>query len=151
MIPFQTHIIVGVAAAAIGFGAGWQINGWRLNNKIDRIELRAANELAAATKKAMEDSAKLQRTKDEAIKQANERAQTNARAAAGARAERDRLREQLSSTGLALSSASCDSIRNYAAALSDVFGECSEELVSLAEKADGHASDALMFERAWPK
>lgn len=38
-----------------------------------------------------------------------------------------------------------------AAALGAVFGQCSAAYQGLAEAADGHASDAMMLDQAWPK
>lgn len=29
MIPFQSHLIVGALAAAVAFGSGWTVQGWR--------------------------------------------------------------------------------------------------------------------------
>lgn len=29
MIPFQSHLVVGALAAAVAFGSGWTVQGWR--------------------------------------------------------------------------------------------------------------------------
>lgn len=61
------------------------------------------------------------------------------------------LRDQLAAARNQLSSASCDSVRKYASTVNDVFGECTAKYSELAGKAQGHASDSLMYEQAWPK
>jgi len=35
----QTSAIIGAAAIAIGFGGGWQVNGWRLNSKMAKMQV----------------------------------------------------------------------------------------------------------------
>ena len=67
------------------------------------------------------------------------------------RATADSLRNQLAASRRDLSSATADAARQYATALSDVFAECTDRLTELAKAADGHASDSLMYQQAWPK
>ena len=73
-----------------------------------------------------------------------------ARSAAAARNERDGLRDELAASRSQLPDASCTSVRQYAATLSSVFGECAAETGGLAEKAGGHAIDTLKLQEAWP-
>jgi hypothetical protein len=61
------------------------------------------------------------------------------------------LRKQLATARSDLSSASDASARKYAAALSDVFGECTAKYSEVARSADGYASDSLMYQQGWPK
>jgi hypothetical protein len=117
---------------------------------MDRLRADHSQALAQAGQNAMLESARLQKQKDEALHEANKIAQANARSAASARAELDRLRRQLASSN-DLSSATCSSTRNYAETLSLVFGECATRLGELAEKADGHSADSTTLEKAWPK
>ena len=63
----------------------------------------------------------------------------------------DSLRDDLGTYRSQLPGASCDAVRKHATALNTVFGECSRAIEGLAGKAQGHASDALTFERAWPR
>lgn len=72
-------------------------------------------------------------------------------AAADARTELERLRDNLATIRSDLSSAPLDACRQRADTLAAVFGECSANLESLAGKADRHASDTLTLEQAWPK
>jgi hypothetical protein len=106
--------------------------------------------MAQAGQNAMLESARLQKLKDEALNEANKIAQANAKSAASARAELDRLRRQIASSN-DLSAATCPSTRQYATTLATVFGECSTRLTEVAKDADGHAVDSRTLEKAWPK
>ena len=52
MIPFQSHLVVGALAAALAFGAGWQVQGWRRD--ADELQRRedAAEMLRMQARKA---------------------------------------------------------------------------------------------------
>lgn len=139
-----------VASIVISATIGWTMNGWRLNGKIDRMMAEHSQALATAGQNAMNEAARLQKLKDEALDEANKIAQRNANAAASARTELDRLRRQLANTP-SLSSATCASTRDYAATLAVIFGECATAIGEMAEAADGHAADSRTLERAWPK
>jgi hypothetical protein len=143
-------VIATAIAAVIAFGAGWTANGWRLNGKIDRMVAEYSQAMAQAGQNAMLESARLQKLKDEALNEANKIAQANAKSAASARSELDRLRRQLASSN-DLSAATCASTRQYATTLATVFGECSTRLTEVAKDADGHAVDSRTLEKAWPK
>jgi hypothetical protein len=150
MIPTNLSVIATAIAAVIAFGAGWTANGWRLNGKIDRMVAEYSQAMAQAGQNAMLESARLQKLKDEALNEANKIAQANAKSAATARAELDRLRRQLASSN-DLSAATCASTRQYATTLATVFGECSTRLTEVAKDADGYATDSRTLEKAWPK
>ena len=150
MIPMQTTLIAAAVSLAIGLTTGWTANGWRLNGKIDRMVAEYSQAMAQAGQNAMLESARLQKLKDEALNEANKIAQANAKSAASARSELDRLRRQLASSN-DLSAATCASTRDYAATLATVFGECATRIGELAEKADGHAVDSRTLEGAFPK
>ena len=147
LMPSPTVTLI---AAVIAFGAGWTANGWRLNGKIDRMVAEYSQAMAQAGQNAMLESARLQKLKDEALNEANKIAQANAKSAASARAELDRLRRQIASSN-DLSAATCASTRQYATTLATVFGECSTRLTEVAKDADGHAVDSRTLEKAWPK
>jgi hypothetical protein len=150
MIPIQTTLIAAAASLAIGLGAGWTAQGWRLNGKIDRMVAEASQALAEAGKNAMLESARLQKLKDEALNEANRTAQKNALAATAARTELDRVRRQLANS-VTIGSSTCASTRNYASTLALVFGECATRLTEVAKDADGHAADSRTFQQSWPR
>jgi hypothetical protein len=150
MIPIQTTLIAAVASLAIGLGAGWTANGWRLNGKIDRMIAEHSMAIAEAGRNAMLESARLQKVKDDALNEANRTAQKNALAASAARSELDRLRRQIASQP-SLSGATCASTRDYAATLATVFGECATRISEMAKDADGHSADSRTLQQSWPK
>lgn len=150
MLNLKTTLISAVAIALVSFTSGWVTQGWRLNARIDQMLARHSLDLSRATQAALNESIRLQKLKDDALNEANKISQANAKAAADARSELDRLRRQLTSTS-SLSTATCPSARNYAATLATVFGECATRIGELAEKADGHALDSRTLNGAFPK
>jgi cell division protein FtsB len=150
MLDLKTTLIAATVSLVIGLSAGWAANGWRLNGKIDRMIAEHSQAMAVAGQNAMMESARLQKLKDEALNEANRIAQANAKAAADARSQLDRLRRQLANA-TDLSTATCPSTRDYAATLATVFGECATRIGELAEKADGHAADSATLNGAWPR
>lgn len=150
MLDLKAIVITAASALIIGATAGWTANGWRLNGKIDQMISRHSQDLSKATEAALIESVRLQKLKDDALNEANEIAQQNAKAATSARFELDRLRRQLANR-TAISDATCTSARNYASTLSVVFAECSTRLTEVAKDADGHAVDSRTFQNAWPR
>ena len=150
MPSIQTTAIAVAASLLIGFLSGWTANGWRLNGKIDRMTAEASQALAEAGKNAMLESARLQKLKDEALDEANKTAQRNANAAANARSELSRVRQQLANSAT-ISNATCASTRDYAATLAVIFGECATRIGEMAEAADGHALDSRTYQQSFPR
>ncbi len=153
MLGIVTNIktVLTVAAIVAAGIAGWTTNGWRLNAQIDRMVSEHNQALAKANADALAKHTAMERKKQEALDEANRIAQRNARDAAVARADADRLRDSLRTATYGLSTASLPSIRQYSATLSFVFGECVAEVERLAQAADGHALDARTLMGAWPK
>ena len=150
-ITLITSFVAAIVAAALAFGAGWQTQEWRYGKQIAGIQAQHATALASANQKALDDTIKMQRAKDEAIKAAEQRAKTQAANADAARNERDGLRAQLAAAAVQLSNASCPSIREYAAAVNGLFDQCAGAYQDMAGQAAGHAADARLMLEAWPK
>ena len=127
------------------------MNGWRLNAQIDRMVSEQSQAVAKATKEALEKYAVMERKKQEALDEANRVAQRNAAAAAAARADADRLRNDLTAATGSVPTATVASLRNYTTTISSVFAECVREIEDLAKTADGHALDSRTLMGAWPK
>lgn len=144
-------LIVGTASAIVAGLAGWTANGWRLNAEINRINADYSIAAAKANQDALAKYAAMEKEKQNAIDKANQLAQQNAAAAASARLERDRLRNQITASSASLSTATVASTRAYATTLTTVLGECSERLEAVAKDADGHALDSRTLRQAWPK
>lgn len=71
--------------------------------------------------------------------------------AASSRATVDSLRDTIRTTTASLPSRSASATSEYAAASSQLLTECSANYAEVARQADGHASDSLMLQQAWPK
>lgn len=156
-------IIAGVVAV-VAFGSAWKTQDWRYGDQINQIKAEAAEANEKALKKAADQTAEMQRKKDEAINEANQRAQElaqqveqNQAAADRASHSADSLRQQLAKARSSLPKATCEAARNYAAAVSDVFTDCTEKYRASAERyrelaiqAQGHLSDSMTLNNAWP-
>lgn len=144
---------VAAAAAAgalvVGLLTGWTANGWRLNAKIDGMVAEHSLAVQAATERAMAETTRLQKEKDDAIAKAQIQAQANAAAAAAARRERDGLRDDLIASRTAFASSTHASLAAHAEALSVVFEQCAREYSEVAAQADAHALDAELLFNAW--
>lgn len=152
MIPgLYAYAATAIVAGALAFGAGWQTQEWRYGKQIAGIQAQHATELASANQKALDDTIKMQRAKDEAIKAAEQRARTQAVNAAALRTERDGLRAQLAATAVQLPSASCTSVREYGTTLTGLLDQCAGAFEAMAREASGHAADSRLMQEAWPK
>jgi len=152
--PFQETLIAcavsGAVSAAAAFGGAWTVQGWRYGERIADMNTAQALQLAQANADALERTKNMQGVKDEAIRQAEDRAKVQAVAAANARADAGRLRDQLTAADKRISTASRAAVDQYAATLGIVFGQCVEEYRGMAESAQGHSDDARLMLEAWP-
>lgn len=152
MIPgLYTYAATAIVAGALAFGGGWKTQEWRYGKQIADIQAQHATALASANQKALDDTIKMQRAKDEAIKAAEQRAKTQAANAAAARTERDGLRAQLATTTVQLPVASCTSVREYGTTLTGLLDQCAGAFEGMAREASGHAADSRLMQEAWPK
>jgi hypothetical protein len=140
---------IAAGALAVGLLTGWTANGWRLNAKIDGMVLEHTQAVQVATQKALDETTRMQREKDNAVAQAQAQAKSNAAAADSARAERDGLRDDLAASRTTFADSSHASLTAYASTLSVVFEQCTREYLELAAKADGHALDTTTLFTAW--
>jgi len=151
MIPgLYTYVATAIVAGALAFGGGWKVQAWRYDARIADTAAQHATALANAHQKALDDTIRMQRTKDDAIKAAQDRAKREAANAAAARTERDGLRAQLAATTVQLPVASCTSVREYATTLTGLFDQCAGAFEGMAREASGHASDSRLMQEAWP-
>ena len=116
----------------------------------DRAEVQRQRENLRAIEAAQAETTRLQEVADAANRRATERTQTHQRAAAGARAELDRLRDQLATTGPGGAPA-CPAGADGADPARALLGACAAQLVELGRAADAHAADALRLYEAWPR
>lgn len=115
----------------------------------NRTALQQARQALRTIEAAQAETTRLQEQADAAHRQATQRIQSNARAAAAARTELDRLRNA-TATGprcQAAGPAGTDATDPARALL----GACASALEELGRHADGHAADALRLYEAWPR
>lgn len=147
--PMRWLLLLGLAIALwLGYHA-WadHIGDVREAQVVAKSEkLRAAENARNA-----QITADMQKRKDDALTEANTRALANKAAADRLAAVNRGLRNDLADQRRDLSTASLDAVRKYAATANAVFEGCSAEVERLAGEAAGHASDSLMYQRAWPK
>lgn len=144
----MTYITAAIAAAA--FVGGFVVQGWRMDAKLAEIESTNAAAVVAATVEVAEEAKRLQGKKDDALKAAQEQVRKNALAADAARIELHRVRVEADRATAAIPTATCSSVKQYAATVTSVFGECTVALEDMARKADGHAVDSKALTDAWP-
>ena len=140
---------IAAGALAVGLLTGWTANGWRLNGKIDEMVLEHTQAVQVATQKALDETNRMQREKDDAVAKAQAQAKSNAAAADAARAERDGLRDDLAASRTTFADSTHTSLAAYASTLSVVFEQCTKEYSELAAKADAHALDTDTLFSAW--
>ena len=143
--------LVGLAICLVCFLAGWLVNGWRSDAVISGIKTEHAAQVAINASNALERYETMERTKDEAIKAAQER-ETQFKADAGrAAATADGLRKQLASVPTRIATASRAAVDEYANTAGELLGACTSEYQWMAESADRHASNERLIHDAWPK
>lgn len=151
-MPVLTLSLLAAAlASALSAGGAWIWQANAYTAKISEMKEAQAEQTATAVKKALDDTVKLQRKKDAALKAAEVRAAALHAAAAGAVAESDSLRAQLAAERMRLPDASLPACRDYALSLNTVLDQCQARHRELAGKADGHAADVRTLLESWPK
>lgn len=143
-------IYLRLALASAIFIAGCTVTSWYYGKQIATMQKEAAEATTKAVQEANAKSQAEQAKKDEAINEANKRAEKNQALARALDGDVDSLRNELASTRANLPAASCEAIRNYATTLSTVFESCSGRYQDVAGSATGHASDVILLEAAWP-
>lgn len=146
-----THVAAGLLGAAIVGVGTWQVQEWRHGEIHAQKERDYAERTTVAVKAAMDKMQVDQKRKDDALMEANKRAQYNAVAATRARSAADSLRDELAAARTDLSNATESARAKYAAAVETVLGECSRELAEMGRLADGHANDAKTLIDSWPR
>ena len=152
VIPgLYTHIAALVLGAALAGVGAWQAQALRYDARISDMQQAHAQAIADAAQKAMDQTLKMQRTKDAAIQQAETRAAQNAAAAAAARRTVDGLRDTLYAFRASLPSLAPAAVIERADTAAELFGACAARYTDVAAAADRHASDAMMLLQSWPK
>ena len=146
LMPYRWLIL-----AALLFGAGWQINGWRMGRQIAEIERDAANAKAAAVN---ESRAKEQYyvSKLQEAQSALTKSQETIRTLSAANvAISNGLRDTANSIKSRLPSLTADALRDVARTYGDIFTECQTRRGELAETAERLNAEKRALIEAWPK
>ncbi len=146
-----THAAAAIIAAALAATGAWQVQNWRYGEQIASIRADAAESTARAEKAAQLVRETRQQDVTNAVKNATRRAQVARADADNARAELDRLRDDLRASAVPASGDACTAADQRAATLAELFGQCAGAYTSLARTADGHANDVRTLTDAWPK
>lgn len=151
MTDFLTRWLVVVAVALAVFGFGFMKGAQNAERKEAVREVaRGKAQIEQMAKSAAQTKA-WQTKKDEALNAANKRTFLAREQAATADLGLGRLHDDLAAANDKLSRASVDAVRKYAAAANTVFESCTRRYRGVAGDAQGHSSDSLMYQEAWPK
>ena len=150
LLPHPRLIAAG-AALVLAFATGWVVQGWRMGAEYAALEMRYATRLSQARENALKEYARLEKVRDDAIREAEIEAEKNAAAAAAATRAADRLRGDIASLRASIAAAPRATVDQYAATASELLAECGKELADVAAKADGHAADVRLMLAAWPR
>lgn len=147
----QNYLIIGAASALLAFGGAWKVQGWRYGEQINEIKHNLAEQrVAAVTAARTEEKTRYEKVLA-AERAAKQRSETLARDAAGARAESNRLRDELAAAKRRVPQESTAAIRERTALLTDLLGDCSENYQGMAGTADRLANDVRTLIEAWPR
>ena len=144
------RLIAAGAALVLAFGTGWVAQGWRMGAEYAALEMRYATRLAQAQENALKEYARLEKVKDDAIREAEIEAEKNAAAAATAARAADRLRGDVASLRASIAAAPRPAVDQYAATAGELLGACAAEYQWMAEQADKHLVNERLLIDAWP-
>jgi len=144
--------LVALLALLVSLVAGaWFFYQKGYKNATNELVAHYQAEKLAAQQVAITRERQFQKDKDDAINSAKRREMAAKAAAADLRSSLDGLRVQLETASRELSSHPERTNPEYVTTVSDLFQQCSKRLAEMAGAADGHASDSLMYQQAWPR
>lgn len=135
----------------VAFAAGWWVNAQRTEARISLLKKEHAEQTMRAGASALASYSRMEKTKDEAIKSAQDRAGRLQADAGAAAVAADGLRKQLAGVPARIAAASRAAVDEYGATAGELLGACTAEYQWMARQADGHANDARMITESWPR
>lgn len=147
----RTQALVGLAVLLVGFFAGWWVNSQRAEARISLLKKEHAEQTMRSSASALASYSRMEKTKDDAIKSAQARAESLQADAGLAAAAVDGLRKQLAGVPARIAAASRAAVDEYAATAGELLSACTAEYQWMARQADGHANDARMITESWPR
>lgn len=145
------RVLVAAVLLVIAFAAGWWVNAQRAEARISLLKKEHAEQTMRSGASALASYSRMEKTKDEAIKSAQERAERLQADAGAAAAAADGLRKQLAGVPVRIAAASRAAVDEYAATAGELLSACTAEYQWMARQADGHANDARMITESWPR
>jgi len=141
------YLVAALIVFSAGATSGWRVQTWRyaLKEKAD-VEAKLSQERLQAAEALRKTTAVIQ-----AQNAANQRVAAARRDSADSYARYLGLHDDLAAAKLLLSTASADAVRKYADASGVVFDQCVGRYREVAQSAQGHASDTMTLQDAWPK
>ncbi len=159
-IPKMNLTLIKYAVLCSGiFIAGWTVNGWRLNSKIDSIKAEHAQAQAKAAELYALDVEKVRQREQQNAKRLQDaeskriaEQKNQAIVADSLRRERDGLRDTINDYAQASGAASdsLTSCRNRASTLGNLLSESLRVQEELATDAEREAANARLLLEAWP-
>lgn len=146
----RAQALVLAVLMAMAFAAGWWVNAQRAEARISLLKKERAEQTMRAGASVLASYLRMEKTKDEAIKSAQERAERLQADAGAAAAAADGLRKQLAGVPTRIAAASRAAVNEYAATAGELLSACTAEYQWMARQADGHANDARLMPEAWP-
>lgn len=147
----RVRVLVAAVLLAMAFAAGWWVNAQRAEARISLLKKEHAEQTMRASASALASYSRMEKTKDDAIKSAQERAGHLQADAGAAAAAADGLRKQLAGVPARIAAASRAAVDEYATTTGELLSACTAEYQWMARQADGHANDARMITESWPR
>ena len=144
-------------AALVGAGAFAGLQTLQLADarssivKAERVASELRQEIAIANAEAANKAAALRSKVIGAQNEATKREATLRAAYDAALSESDGLRNDIENIRAQHAGATADARAKYEATVGAVLGDCARRYSEVAKAADGHASDSLKLQSAWPK
>jgi len=142
-------MVIALLVAGIGYGVH-TYNSWQQGIGEERIQVRWDRQRLVDSEALNQLKTQYQKEKDDAATQSTKNIAIAAAAASAANQSGRVLNDTIKSLIIASASGNIEANRKYTAALGAVLGECQAAYRGMADKAQGHANDALMFDQAWP-
>lgn len=141
------QVFFAIVVASVASIGTWKVQNWRHGAKeTERVEAQ----LEVVQANAATSVRRLDRVIDSQSASASRMGALRT-AAESARAERDGLLLDLAASQQRLASQPKEACIERAAALNDVFEQCTKRHLEVAEKADRHASDVKTLSDGWPE
>ena len=122
----KVQTIAAAVGAALIFGAGWAVNGWRLGQNIAQIQLAHTEELAARDAGTFAVAQAIDTNYQRLLNASIQEQARLAGAAAVATRNAGRLREQLQQADVRIATASAAAVREYAATANQLLEQSSQ-------------------------